>query len=85
MIKKQNKRLEAFVNFFKNKSLFDWIDLIVLSFLIFCFFDALPTLKRWSWGYWSVEYVVTLILFFVYYVIRELKILRDKLDLLLRK
>lgn len=53
---------------FDYKDWFHWTNLIAIIFFIIMYISVIPTLQRWSWGFWSYEYFAFTILAFVYFM-----------------
>lgn len=53
---------------FNYKDWFSWVNFFTIMIFILMYKDVIPTLKRWSWGYWSYEYLLFTALLIVYFL-----------------
>ena len=43
-----------------------WVRIFVAIFILIMYVSSLSTLKQWSWGFWSIEYLVTIAFTIIY-------------------
>ena len=77
---------------FDDKDWFHWVNLFTIIIFFCLYILSIPTLQRWSWGYWSYEYFAFCISSFVYFVWfwfvssnRKLWSIESKIDKLLER
>lgn len=84
---KQDNFIERGVKKERYKEPLFWIRTAVIMFGCWMFVSAIPTLERWSWGYWSYEYLTFASLVLIYLawecyvtISRKLSKIESKLD-----
>lgn len=58
----------ALINWFNYKDWWSWVYWPTLIYVAVDLIKAIPTLQRWKWGYWSLDFIPGTVVIFILFM-----------------